>query len=262
MEVIEKSAIHLGLADKQEGSLADRAYAVLRSDILDGAFNPGQPLRLEVLKERYGLSFSPIREALTRLSSDHLVVLSSLRGFKVAPVSLDEMWDLISTRLLIEREALRRSIAKGDDFWEAAILGAFHALRRSSERVNSDPAAHEELERRHADFHAALIAGCGSPSLLKIAAKLYIQSERYRRPTLFRDNNSARDVMGEHEVIMAATIGRRSAEALKALTDHYEKTGHTIETVLSKTTIASKPQRPSRSKVASTGVKRQVRRAR
>jgi GntR family transcriptional regulator, carbon starvation induced regulator len=232
------SLIQLSSADEREVSLADRAYSVLRRDILDGVFHPGQPLRLEALKERYGLSFSPIREALTRLSSDHLVVLSSLRGFKVAPVSLDEMWDLIATRLLIEREALDQSIAKGDDFWEARILAAFHALRRSSERVTSDPAAHEELENRHADFHAALIAGCGSPSLLKIAARLYMQSERYRRPTLFRSNISQRDVMGEHEVIMGATIGRRSAEALKALTDHYERTGHANEAVLSKAPVS------------------------
>ena len=250
MEVIEMSAIQLASADKHEGSLADRAYSVLRRDILDGVFDPGQPLRLEALKERYGLSFSPIREALTRLSADHLVVLSSLKGFRVAPVSLDEMWDLISTRLLVEREALRRSIAKGDDFWEAAIVAAFHALQRSSERVSSDPAAHEELEHRHADFHAALIAGCGSPSLLKIAAKLYVQSERYRRLTLFRESRSGRDVTGEHEAIMSATIGRRPGEALNALTEHYEKTGHTIEAVLSKTAVAAEPQGRRRTKVA------------
>ena len=88
MEVIEMSAIQLASTDKHEGSLADRAYSVLRRDILDGVFDPGQPLRLEALKERYRLSFSPIREALTRLSADHLVVLSSLKGFRVAPVSL------------------------------------------------------------------------------------------------------------------------------------------------------------------------------
>jgi DNA-binding GntR family transcriptional regulator len=167
---------------------------------------------------------------------------------------------VISTRLLIEREALRRSIAKGDDFWEAAILAAFHALRRSSERVNADPTAHEELEHRHADFHAALIAGCGSPSLLKIAAKLYMQSERYRRPTLFRENSPVRDVMGEHEAIMSATIGRRTAEALRALTDHYERTGHSIETALSKTAVASRPQGRGRSKVRQPKAKRYERR--
>jgi hypothetical protein len=44
--------------------------------------------------------------------------------------------------------------------------------------------------------------------------------------------------MGEHEVIMEATIGRRSAEALKALPDHYERTGHANEVVLSKTAIS------------------------
>ncbi|MEJ2623770.1 MAG: GntR family transcriptional regulator, partial [Pseudolabrys sp.] len=51
-------------------SLAETVYRRLRQDILSGVFAPGQPLRLELLKQRYGLSFSPQREALTRLQME------------------------------------------------------------------------------------------------------------------------------------------------------------------------------------------------
>jgi GntR family transcriptional regulator, carbon starvation induced regulator len=217
-------------------SLADRAYVRLRRDILEGIFEPGQPLRLEALKERYGLSFSPIREALTRLSADKLAVLSSLKGFRVAPVSLSEMWDLISTRILVETEALRRSIERGSDQWEASVVAAFHALSRSAQRIAEDAATHETLELRHSEFHASLISACDSPSLLHIASQLYIQSERYRRPTLVHrpgaEERYQRDVMREHQAIMAFTIDRQPDKAVTLLTEHYKKTGRSIESAL------------------------------
>jgi GntR family transcriptional regulator, carbon starvation induced regulator len=234
------------LVPESDLSLADRAYAKLRSDILEGVFEPGQPLRLEALKERYGLSFSPLREALTRLSADKLTVLSSLKGFRVAPVSLSEMWDLISTRILVETEALRRSIERGNDLWEASIVAAFHALSRSAQRIAEDPATHETLELRHSEFHASLIGACGSPSLLHIASQLYIQSERYRRPTLIHhhgEERHQRNVMREHQAIMTSTIERQPDKAVALLTEHYEKTGRSIESALTNRDPASPARR-------------------
>ncbi len=218
---------------KGEPSLADRAYRMLRRDLLAGEFAPGQPLRLGALKTRYNLSFSPIREALTRLSADRLVILSSLRGFRVAEISKPEMWDIISTRVLVEAEALRRSIAQGDETWEAGIVGAFHALTRLSD--HAPPADPELVEQRHKAFHTALIAACGSPSLLDIAERYYIQSEWYRRPTLIAGavtGTTARDVMAEHREIMEHALDRNADPAVEALTRHYRLTGKSIEAIL------------------------------
>lgn len=218
-----------------ELSLADRAYRLLRNDLFAGEFAPGQPLRLGTLKDRYDLSFSPIREALTRLAGEKLVVLSSLRGFRVAEISLSEMWDVISTRIFIETEALRQSIAKGDESWEAEVVGTFHALTRSSERTGSDPQAAEKIEQHHMAFHQALIMACGSPSLLHIAQQLYLQSERYRRPTLIgrgRSDVVERDVMAEHREIMDQAVGRRMDAAVASLAQHYQRTGKSIEAIL------------------------------
>ncbi|MEY8840260.1 FCD domain-containing protein [Cribrihabitans sp. XS_ASV171] len=218
---------------KGEPSLADRAYRMLRRDLLAGEFAPGQPLRLGMLSARYDLSFSPIREALTRLAADRLVILSSLRGFRVAEISTQEMWDIISTRILVESEALRRSIAWGDETWEGGIVGAFHALSRlSSTAPPSDP---DLVEMRHMTFHRALIAACGSPSLLDIAERYYTQSEWYRRPTLVARagaRTTTRDVMAEHREIMERALARDADAAVEALARHYRRTGDSIETIL------------------------------
>src|SRR6185295_6163930 len=84
----ESRRIQIGRPEPEgETTLTQQAYQRLRADILNGAFEPGKPLRLEALKERYNLSFSPLREALNRLQSERLVVASALRGFRMAELS-------------------------------------------------------------------------------------------------------------------------------------------------------------------------------
>lgn len=117
-------------------TLGEAAYQRLRADIVVGAFKAGEPLRLEALRQRYGLSFSPLREALMRLQSERLVAATALRGFSVAPLSREEIEDATETRILIESEALRRSMRNGDDDWEADIepLSTRSACRSSVSR--------------------------------------------------------------------------------------------------------------------------------
>jgi len=216
-----------------DASLADRAYRLIQDDILNGVFSPGEPLRLAALKDRYGLSFSPLREALTRLAGDRLTELASLRGFRVASVSLDEMWDLIETRTLVESEALRRSIAKGDVDWEARVVASFHALSKAIElHVAVEGRFDQALEDRHQSFHHALISACGSQALLHIAGQLYTRTERYRRPALsgeLRGAGGPRDVMKEHAELMDATLKRDAGLAVARLDEHYRRTGELIE---------------------------------
>lgn len=215
-------------SDREEQTLSAVAYRRLRQDIVSGVFAPGQPLRLELLRQRYGLSFSPLREALNRLHAERLVVAAALRGFSVAPVSADEMWDATETRILIESEALRRSIANGDDAWEARIVAAFHALELQARRTRSNAASDDDvwqLEARHREFHHALIANCRSPRLLGLADQLHAETQRYRLPSLTGGSRAAiRDIAGEHREIMEAALGRAPAEAVTLLAAHYRRT--------------------------------------
>jgi DNA-binding GntR family transcriptional regulator len=219
----------------EPATLGEAAYQRLRADIVVGAFKAGEPLRLEALRQRYGLSFSPLREALMRLQSERLVASTALRGFSVAPLSRAEIEDATETRILIESEALRRSMRNGDDDWEANIVAAFHALNLQVERQSkmsgkADAADLFAMEERHHQFHRALIAPCGSPRLLELAEQLYVETQRYRLPNYFGGplGKRRRDAAAEHREIKDATL-RRSEDAVRLLANHYRKTATIIE---------------------------------
>lgn len=211
-------------------TLSEQMYQRLRADIVKGILRPEQPLRLDALKKTYCAGFSPLREALTRLQAERLVTSVPLKGFVVTPVSLDQMWDTIETRILIETRALRQAIARGDDGWEAAIVGSLHGLGKQVARIAAlaDPTDDDlqALELRHHGFHRALIAGCGSDWLLDLSETLHVATERYRYPSLMRTRGRpARDVQAEHESLAKAALARDADHAAALLDAHFRATG-------------------------------------
>src|ERR1700753_2733782 len=105
-------------------------YAQLHREIVNGGLLPGARLRIEELRDRYGVGSSPIREALNRLSAEELVIAQDQKGFRVAEVSLDDLRELTRTRCLVNQITLPEAIAKGDQAWEETILLEFHRLCR------------------------------------------------------------------------------------------------------------------------------------
>lgn len=207
-------------------TLGEKAYVGLRKAILRGEFAPGQPLRLAHLRDRFGFGFSPLREALTRLTAERLVTSEALRGFRVAPLSLEELTDTMETRIFVETEALRRAIARGGDVWESAIVSTLHGFKRQVERTAEAGAEGQDaLEDRHRDFHRALISGCGSARLMEIFDNLYMDSARYRGPWFHdRADIPGRDLVAEHSRIADATLARDTELATDLLTEHYRQT--------------------------------------
>src|SRR3546814_1789213 len=111
---------------------------LLREDIVSCVLEPGQRLRFEQLKEIYGASYSTLREALSSLVAEQLVVAEGQRGFRVASISAADLLDLTDARVLLEREAVRRAIERADASSRAQIMSAFHRLEdRKSTRLNS-----------------------------------------------------------------------------------------------------------------------------
>lgn len=95
----------------------------------------GEKLRVEHLKEIYQTSAGTLREALALLVSDSLVVSQAQRGFRVAPMSLEDLVDITRTRALLECAALRESIEQGDDEWEARVVSSYHRLSLAEARL-------------------------------------------------------------------------------------------------------------------------------
>src|ERR1700759_3079934 len=114
----------------------ERVYEVIRSELLNGVLHPGQKLKMVELTERFGVSQSVIREALTRLTEQGLLIATPQRGFRVRDLSIEDTSQLPDTRIQVEAPALRRAVERGDLQWKTGILAAHHRLERTP--VTSD----------------------------------------------------------------------------------------------------------------------------
>jgi len=208
----------------RQASLTSQAYRMIREDLLVCRLAPGDKLNIKELAGTLGVSLGAVREALSRLTSEGFVTEDAGRGFRAAPITVSELVDLVRVRTNIEGQCLRRSIEIGGPGWESEVVATNHRLTRtpivlpgSAARLNDEYAA------AHADFHAALSAGCDSPWLLRLRNWLYAQSERYRYLTvpLARDE---RDLCGEHLKLMQAALDRDADLAVALLEEHLGKT--------------------------------------
>jgi len=214
--------------------LTEQAFRRLRQDVLTGTFAAGEKLKLDVLQEYYGFSSSPLREALSRLSQEGLVRADERRGFRVSPLSVEDMADITRMRLMLDPEALGAAIEAGDDEWEAGIVSAFHRLEKVEKRLGDGPVVlDDEWSELHRAFHMALIAGCPSDRLRMWSASLFDQAERYRRLSA-RMRQTARRKSTEHRRIMDATLQRDKATASALLADHIRSTQRGVEASLAR----------------------------
>ena len=206
----------------------DAVHARMRADILAGVYAPGERLKFADLCERYAASVSVIRESLTRLTEQGLVSSEPRVGFRVAPLSQEDLHDLTDTRSDIEGMALRYSVERGDVEWEARLVAAHHLLERTPLLTDdAPPRVSDEWETAHSAFHAALLDGCGSPRLLCMTESLRDASELYRRWSQQHDRD--RDVAGEHRGIFEAALDRDADLAVQRLRAHYHRTAEILE---------------------------------
>ena len=196
----------------------------LRTDILLCRLRPNTRLRMEDLRERYGMSISPLREALMRLEAEGLVELEQNKGFRVSDVSRENLFDLMRTRIEIESIVLRWSLEKGGVEWEANLLSAFHRLSRQRKINPSNPdAISEDWSKEHADFHTALVSACEAPTLLSIRSRLFEQADRYVALSIM-SNGPLRDDVSEHKQLMRAALNRDIDKTLDLNRDHITRT--------------------------------------
>lgn len=182
-------------------------------------------MQVERLRHEYGVGATPLREALSKLSSLELVVAEGQRGFRVAPVSIENLLDITKTRAWIESAALRTAIAAGDRHWEAQIVAAAHRLK-TCPKIHGEKLS-DEWYRENREFHDALVGACNSRQTMAFRAQLYDLSDRYRRLSV-RRGFSGRDFDAEHERIMDAALARDAEAAVALTTEHFIETSRVI----------------------------------
>lgn len=221
-------------------ALSERLGAHLRQAIVGGRYEPGTRLRLDQLRNEFGVSLSPLRECLMGLSAERLVDVEAQRGFSVPAVSEAALKEITTLRMEFESIALRAAIEQGDLAWESAVAGALHVLLRTGRAPSGEGL--EQWERVHRAFHMTLLSACAMPLLLNFCSVLHDHSDRYRRMFL-RTNSGDRDVPGEHQRIAELTLARKAPEACELLRQHIGRTGENVRAALtSKSPTAARQQ--------------------
>ncbi|WP_458369715.1 DNA-binding transcriptional regulator CsiR [Pseudomonas fluorescens] len=201
---------------------ASSAYTVLKKDITRGVFPAGKKLLMSTLKERYGFGVGPLREALSQLVAEHLVIAINQKGYRVAPMSLEEMRDIYDARANLEAMILTLAIERGDDSWEALILACAHTLSKVVEVKTQDQML-DVWDERHKAFHSAIASGCGSKHLLQLRSQLLDQAERYRhlwlKSTVFSED-ALNNKRNEHAELVHAILARDAAKASTLMREH------------------------------------------
>lgn len=219
------SATELAPGGNATRTLIEQTYATLRDDIVGGQLAPGSKLRVEHLRQSYRVGAGTLREALTRLVSDALVTAEGQRGFRVAPITIEELQDITRLRVQVETEALRQSIRRGSAPWRAALAAAYEAL--SAEEQPISPARRRQWEALNLRFHETLLSGHESPWTLRVLRLLSRHSERYRSYAIGLPG-SERDVHAEHAEIYELAMAGLEARAALALEAHISATPHLL----------------------------------
>ncbi len=199
--------------------LSDQVYEHVRTEILRGAFGPGDPLRPQELATSAGVSLAVVREALLRLVGEGLADRLTNRGFAFPSFS-DQRWQqLAEARGVVEPAMLRMSIKRGDLNWEARVRAAHHRLARTPVYAAGEGRYYSAAwSSVHDGFHRALLEGCGNLELLETFDRLWIASELARRWSGQRTPD--RDTLGEHRQLEEAALARDANSAAEILDRH------------------------------------------
>ncbi|MEO1797897.1 MAG: GntR family transcriptional regulator [Pseudomonadota bacterium] len=215
----------------RDGSATQRTYDRLRNLIVVGELRPGEKLKIDTLRQRLDTGASPIREALSLLTSDNLVERIDQRGFRAAEISADNFREILGLRCTLEDMALRESIANATETWEEACVLAHHRMTRGAGST-------EGFEELHKAFHMALLGNARSPILLKFCSQLYDLNIRYRFLAGRGLDYTRRDVSEEHAGILEAAVARDADLASERLLSHYRITGDYLAGLLGDGQIA------------------------
>ena len=194
-------------------STADAVAASLRKLIASGEVGDGARLVERDLAERFSVSRIPMREALQKLEAEGLIEINRNRGAVVRTLTLDDVEEIYSLRMLLEGDAIFRAV-KRIDAETLARVELVHRLLGEAKSCDRQG----ELNR---EFHELLYAACGNARMVKWIRELRGQVERYERvqDVLLKDTDA---FQVEHAAILQACL-ERNARVAKAMTVEHLK---------------------------------------
>ena len=207
--------------EANEPTVGEQTYLRLRQDIIACRLAPGQKLKLEPLRERYGAGVSTLREILNRLASEDLVIAEGQKGFTVAPATAADLREIADLRLLLESHALRLSFEQGNLEWEGRVVAAHYKLASVERQLLAGEARQTtDWVRYDFEFHNALISACGSKALLDLHSAIF---DRFLRYHMLAASFRGGGVVDDHRAMFELALARNVEGALAMLAGHVNR---------------------------------------
>ena len=192
-------------------------YRDLLEAIISMKLVPGTPILEREITQRYGISRTPVREAVLRLARDRLVDVIPKSGTFVSRIPLSDVREAIVAREALETVTVKAATEKAS---ESQIM----ELRAIVQRQRETAAAGQEEAFHQADdaFHAAIAAAGRLPGIWDMIRQIRLQVERYRRLTLPQPGRMVL-VVDEHTDVLDAIARRNAGEAVEHMRLHLTK---------------------------------------
>lgn len=202
-----------------------RIQAALREAILGMRLLPGTALSEKDVAESYGVSRTPVREALLRLAEERLIDIYPQVGTFVSRIRVDGLSDAMVIRAALERVTVRAAAERADGAARAELKDNLARLR-ATDRAGDLDAFHAADE----DFHQIIARQAGHPHLWRVVKQEKVQVDRCRLLTLPQPDRRKR-VMAQHGAV-ADAIGAGDADAAEAaMTAHLADVLPSIESL-------------------------------
>jgi len=199
-----------GRRKKKSGSLTEKVYTMLRTEILTCILEPGKEVSEAELAERFDVSKTPVREALATLRSEGLVRTFPRRGYQIVPVTFGDMNELFNLRTILEAGAAELACKRITD-------ADIDNLNRLADVVydRSEQPSLKRFIQANRDFHVAIAKASGNERLHQLLARQIDELERF-----FYLGARLRDVSGEtqsdHHAIVDI-LSKRDPDAARAV---------------------------------------------
>ena len=196
-------------------SLADQVFEALETDILSGVYERGEILTESRLSENMAVSRTPIREALKRLTTEHIIEMTP-RGARVIGILPEDIADIYDIRLKIEGMAVAKATRTMSDeairqLKETLDLQEFYTQRKEPDLIKN-------MDSR---FHAIIYENCGSGTFKDVLLSLHRKIMKYRRVSISVPSRAS-ESLAEHTAIYEAILARQPEKAEELVYTHIQ----------------------------------------
>jgi DNA-binding GntR family transcriptional regulator len=199
-------------------------YRDLREEIINVTLPPGSPLSEKDITERYGISRTPVREAILKLAEERLVDVFPKSGTFVARIPVPEIREAIVARKALEEACVREATATAS---KSRLMELRAIIQRERELAGTgDEQAFHEADNA---FHAGIAAAAGYPGIWNMIERIRVQVERYRRLTLPQEGRMQL-VVAEHAAVLDAMEQGDADAAVARMNTHLNKLEIDIDT--------------------------------